>query len=236
MKKLTSYFTKFELALWFSSVAVIIASYIIFGVENYFTLAASLAGTAMLILNAKGNPLGQALAIVFSIMYAVISFSYAYYGEMITYLGMTAPMAALSLVSWLRNPFKGKKSEVTVNRPGKKEIALMLILSAVVTAAFCYILKSLSTANLEISTASITTSFIAAYLTARRSPYFGLAYASNDVVLIVMWIMAALENPSYFSVVICFVVFLFNDIYGFVNWKRMRKKQSAEMRKKQSAV
>ncbi len=226
MKKLTGYFTRFELALWFSSMAAIIAAYLIFGSGNYFTLTASLVGTGMLIFNAKGNPAGQVLAIIFSVMYAVVSYTYAYYGEMITYLGMTAPMAALSLVSWLRNPFKGKKSEVTVNKLGKKEIALMLVLAAAVTIVFYFIMRALSTANLEISTASITTSFAAAYLTARRSPYFGLAYAANDVVLIVMWIMATHENPSYFSVIICFIVFLFNDIYGFVNWKRMRKKQS----------
>ena len=206
--------------------AAIIAAYIVFGGGNFFTLIASLVGTGMLIFNAKGNPAGQVLAIIFSIMYAVISYTYAYYGEMITYLGMTAPMAALSLISWLRNPFKGKKSEVTVNKLVKKEILLMLLLAAAVTVVFYFIMDALSTANLEISTASITTSFIAAYLTARRSPYFGLAYAANDIVLIIMWIMATIENPSYFSVIICFVVFLFNDVYGFVNWKRMRKKQS----------
>ena len=58
-----------------------------------------------------------------------------------------------------------------------------------------------------------------------RSPYFSLAYAANDVVLIVMWTMAAAEDISYLSVIICFVTFLVNDLYGFINWKRMEKRQ-----------
>ena len=65
------------------------------------------------------------------------------------------------------------------------------------------------------------------YLTFRRSPYFALAYAANDVVLIVLWVLATLEDISYISVVVCFVLFFFNDLYGFWNWNRMRRAQAA---------
>ena len=75
------------------------------------------------------------------------------------------------------------------------------------------------------STLSVSTSFIAAYLTFRRSPYFALAYAANDVVLIILWTMASFIKTSYISVVICFVVFLINDLYGFVSWLKMEKRQ-----------
>ena len=74
-----------------------------------------------------------------------------------------------------------------------------------------------------------TTSFLAVYLTFRRSPYFALAYAMNDVVLIVLWILASITDISYLSVVICFVVFFVNDMYGFISWKRMEKRQKLNM-------
>jgi len=95
-----------------------------------------------------------------------------------------------------------------------------------VTVIFYFILGALGTANLLISTFSVTTSFLAVYLTFRRSAYYALAYAANDLVLIVMWIMATLADSSYLSVVVCFVVFLVNDTYGFINWRRMEKRQS----------
>ena len=84
-----------------------------------------------------------------------------------------------------------------------------------------FILKHFNTANIIPSTLSVATSFIAVYLTFRRSPYFALAYAANDVVLIVLWTLAAVEDISYLSVIICFILFLVNDLYGFVSWKRM---------------
>lgn len=55
---------------------------------------------------------------------------------MITYLLMTAPMASLALVSWLRHPYKGKRSQVEVGKLGRNEIWFMLILSLAVTIVF----------------------------------------------------------------------------------------------------
>ena len=109
----------------------------------------------------------------------------------------------------------------------KKDIFQMLILTAAVTGIFYFVLKALGTANLAPSTISVTTSFLAVYLTYKRSPYYALAYAANDIVLIVLWVLASLENRSYISVVVCFGAFFFNDLYGFVNWQRLRNRQSA---------
>ncbi len=78
------------------------------------------------------------------------------------------------------------------------------------------------------STLSVATSFIAVYLTARRSPYFALAYASNDVILIILWTLAAITDVSYLSVLVCFIMFLVNDIYGFINWRRMQRRQAGD--------
>ena len=191
------------------------------------TLAASVIGVTSLIFNAKGNPFGQLLMVIFSILYGIISYTFRYYGEMITYLGMTAPMAVFALISWLRNPYKGNRTEVAVNRLHRREIYGMLLLTAGVTILFYFILAHFHTANIVPSTLSVTTSFIAVYLTFRRSPYFALAYASNDIVLILLWILAAMENITYISVIICFVMFLVNDLYGFISWRNMEKRQSA---------
>ncbi len=220
------YFSKAEWALWICSVFFIAVSFAFFDRENYLTLMASLIGVTSLIFNAKGNPIGQALMIIFSLLYGVISYTFNYYGEMITYLGMTMPMAAVALASWLKNPYNGNKAQVAVNRLSKKEYIFMFVLTAAVTVMFYFILSAFNTANILPSTLSVTTSFIAAYLTFRRSPYFAIAYAANDIVLIVLWVLAALTDISYLSVIVCFAAFLANDIYGFINWRRMQKRQS----------
>ena len=194
--------------------------------DNYLILIASIIGATFLIFNAKGNPIGQFLTVVFSMLYGIISYEFSYYGEMITYLGMTMPMAFFALISWLKNPYNNNKSEVKVNNLSKKEIVFTFVLTAFVTIVFYYILKYFNTANLMPSTISVTTSFLAVYLTFRTSPYFALAYASNDIVLIILWTLASLSDTRYISVVVCFVTFLFNDIYGYISWQKMKVRQS----------
>lgn len=229
LKSFFDYFTKGEKLLWFISAMLIIISFFIFDRENYLTLAASLIGVTSLIFNAKGNPFGQFLIIIFGVIYGIISFTYSYYGEVITYLGMTGPMSVFALISWLRNPYDGNKAEVKINSIKPKEVTFMIFLTAIVTFIFYHILAFFNTANLLPSTISITTSFLAVYLTFRRSAYFALAYAANDIVLIVLWVMASFSNISYISVVICFFMFLINDIYGFINWSRMHKRQKTDI-------
>lgn len=227
INSIPGYFTKSEIVLWCSSAALIIISFLVFDRGNYLTLIASLIGVTSLIFNAKGNPFGQFLIVIFSLLYGIISFTFAYYGEMVTYLGMTAPMAVFALVSWLRNPYNGNKAEVKVNRLKQKEIFFMILLTAIITFIFYHILAAFHTVNLIPSTISVTTSFLAVYLTFRRSAFFAVCYAANDIVLIILWTLAAFSDMSYMSVVICFVMFLVNDIYGFINWSKMQKRQEA---------
>ncbi len=224
-KSLLRYFSKGEIILWCLSVIFIVTSFLIFDRANYLTLAASVVGATALIFVAKGNPVGQFLTIVFSVLYGIISFTFAYYGEMITYLGMTAPMAVFALISWLRNPYNGNRSEVKVNHLKRKELAFVFIITAAVTIGFYFILKAFHTANLIPSTLSVTTSFLAVYLTFRRSAYYALAYAANDIILIILWTLATLSDISYLSVIVCFIMFLINDLYGYINWSKIAKRQ-----------
>lgn len=223
--RLTAYFTAWELALWLSSLGVILCAYLVLGGGDGLGLWASLVGVTSLIFCAKGNPLGQGLMILFSLLYGWISLSCAYYGEMFTYLGMTLPMAVLSLIQWLRHPYAGQRAQVAVSRLRPGEWRLAAALAAAVTVIFFFLLRAFHTANLIPSTISVSTSFVAAYLTHRRSPWFALWYAANDVVLVVLWVLAAMEEAAYLSVVVCFVVFLVNDLYGFFSWRAMERRQ-----------
>ena len=219
--------TKKEWLLWLCSLFIVLLSNILAANFDPLTLIAALVGVTSLVFAAKGNVWAQVLMIVFSILYGIISFRFRYWGEMITYLGMTMPMAVFALISWLKNPYNGRRSEVKVNTIGKKEIVLMCLAAVVATGVFYWILKMFHTANLLPSILSVTTSFLAVYLTFRRSAYFALAYASNDIVLIALWVLASLADTRYLSVVVCFVAFLVNDLYGFINLRRMKERQRA---------
>lgn len=227
MKPIKSFkhLSKFELCLWVMSLIGVSVSGIL-GHSGAIQTVASLIGVTALIFVAKGDVFGQLLTVVFSVLYGVISYSFDYYGEMITYLGMTAPIALLAVISWLRHPYEKGKQEVKVNKIKRNEIILLIVLTAGITALFYFILSYFGTANIVPSTVSVTTSFLASYLTFRRSRFYALFYAANDIVLIILWILAAIEDITYLPMIICFVMFFLNDSYGFFYWSKMSKRQS----------
>ena len=219
-----SQLNKFEWILYTTSVVTIIVSYFVSGYGGLLQMITSLIGVTALIFVAKGLIIGQAMTVLFSVFYGIISLSFHYWGEMITYLFMSAPIALLATIEWIRHPYKNT-DVVKVSKVTKKHLATMCVLATVTTIAFYFILKAFDTPNLVFSTLSVTTSFSAAYLTYLRSPYYGIGYSLNDIVLIVLWILASIKDISYLPMVLCFVMFLLNDLYGFYNWKRIRKQQ-----------
>lgn len=212
--------SKREWGIWLSSLGIVLFSNLAGKEFDLLTLAAACIGVTSLIFAAKGNVWAQILMIIFSVLYGVISFRFRYWGEMITYLGMTLPMAVWSTVTWMKNPSQENGNVVEIQILQKKHIHLLVVCTAVVTMVFYHILKALRTPNLLFSTISVSTSFLAAALTLLRSSYYAMGYAANDVVLIVLWVLAALENPTYVPVVVNFSIFLLNDLYGFVSWKK----------------
>ena len=201
--------TKKEWLLWLVSLTVVILSNLATNDLDLLTLISALLGVTALIFAAKGNVWAQFLMIIFCILYGIISFRFHYWGEMITYLGMTLPMAAWSAITWLRNPSEENENEVAIRTLNKKHIIGLTISTVIVTGIFYYILAGLDTPNI-----------IAASLTMLRSSYYAVGYAANDIVLIVLWVLASLENPAYIPVVVNFAIFLLNDMYGFVSWKK----------------
>lgn len=135
-KRKNGYFSRGEAILWIVSVCVITVAFAFSPEKNYLSLVASLIGVMSLIFIAKGNPIGQALTIVFSVLYGIISYTFAYYGEMIIYLAMTAPMAVLALAEWLKNPYEGRKNEVKIRKLPLREYFFAALLAAAVTAIF----------------------------------------------------------------------------------------------------
>ena len=216
----------FQWILWISSLVVITTCFLLVPDKDYLTLVACLVGATALILVGNGDPFGQILCIVFSLIYAVISYTYKYYGEMITYLFMSAPAALLCAIEWFKHPHREGENQVRVATLTKKKWLILFASVILATVIFYFVLEYFGTNNLIVSTISVTTSWLAALLTMFRSPYYGLAYAFNDIVLIVLWIMASIVDVSYVPMIVCFVVFLLNDLYGFYNWTRIKNRQT----------
>ncbi|MBQ4332574.1 MAG: nicotinamide mononucleotide transporter [Clostridia bacterium] len=213
------------------SLAVVILCNSLAGQASLSTRLGSILGVVALIFMAKGDVWGQILTVVFSVLYGITSWQFRYYGEMVTYLGMTLPMAVLAVFSWLRHPYEGNTAQVEIHRLTRRQWVWMVVLTVVVTAVLGVVLWWLKTPNLFWSTVSVITSFLASYLTFYRSSYYAIAYAANDVVLIILWVLASVKDPGFTPMIGCFSMFLLNDLYAFSSWKGREKTQHTGERK-----
>lgn len=225
MRKSLKNLKKKDWLLWSISMVMVVLANLLTGMVDMVNLAATVIGVTALIFVAKGDVLGQVLTFIFAVLYSITSWRFRYYGEILTYMGMTAPIALLSVVSWLKNPYEKGKVEVKIQRLNRKQMGIMWCLTALVTGVFGWLLYMLDTPNLLFSIVSITTSFLASALMFFRNSNYALAYGANDVVLIILWVLASTENIAYLPMIVCFVMFLVNDLYGYVNWRKREHSQ-----------
>lgn len=235
--KILKYFTPFEWVLWLGGMAAILFAFFVGRDGNVLSLFSSLFGVTLIIFNAKGNVWGQVFAIVFSLLYGILSYTKSYYGEMIIYFALMLPIHIASIVIWLKNPNKDAKHlEVKINTLTAREYAIAGVCAIGLTAAFYFLLDALSTDNLIVSTISLITSLAAAYLMLRRCEYFSICFILNDVILIVLWsLKLSTDGISVLPSVLCFCLFLINDAYCFISWRKLKFRQRTQ-RGEQSAA
>lgn len=225
MKKAISSLGILDITVWCLSVTLVIVSYFLSAEPNILNTITSLVGVSALIFVAKGQVLGQILLAAFALLYGTVSVFQSYYGETAICLFLSLPLAAFAIITWYKNPYD-ESGEVKISRVGVKEWMALIPLTLCVTVAFYFILSALGTASPVWSTVSVATSFLAAGLTVLRSPFFALGYVANDVILIILWTIAALGDPACISMVVCFFAFLINDSYSFICWYRRKTKQA----------
>ena len=228
-KKFFGEWNLFEILLLSVSLIATVTIFCIGKEKNPWSLLSSVFGIFCVIFTAKGNPVAQYLSIIFAVFYSVVSFQSKYYGEMLIYLFLMIPIHVACIVSWIRNRRNPESAEVKINSLSVKEYAVMGFADCLVTAAFYFLLRALHTDELIVSTISLVSSVSAAYLMLRRSEYYAVCFIVNDIILLILWGLRVFHyGVSSLPTLITFGVFLINDVYGFLAWRKRRKRQTQE--------
>ena len=235
MKKLFKDWNLFEIIFMFASILVLTLCFAFSNDRDVFPFISSIIGVIAVLMLAKGLVIAPIVNIVYCVVYSILSIVQCYYGEAIIYIFLMIPIYAMSIVSWLRNKNPENKSTVKIKEIKGMEYLYLAIGTLVATFGFYFLLKALNTSELIVSTLSLVSSAVASYLMLRRCSYYAIGFIVNDVILIILWGLAmGRSGLGYLPTVISFVVFLVNDIYGLIHWKREEKKQRLSQMKTES--
>ena len=226
MKNFFKSWNLFEKLFLLISLIIIIVCYFLGTDRNILSLITSILGVITVIFGAKGLVWAPIINLMYNIVYIILSYTQGFYGEVIIYIFFMTPINIAMIISWLKNKSKQDENIVEVNKVSKKEYIILFIVTLFVTVGFYYLLKVLNTSALLISTISLIDSFIATYLLYRRCSNYALSYIVNDIILIGLWSFSLKNNGiAYLPMILSFIVFLVNDIYGFISWKKREKEQ-----------
>lgn len=226
MKNFFKSWNLFEKLFLLISLIIIIVCYFLGADRNILSLITSILGVITVIFGAKGLVWAPIINLMYNIVYIILSYTQGFYGEVIIYIFFMTPINIAMIISWLKNKSKQDENIVEVNKVSKKEYIILFIVTLFVTVGFYYLLKALNTSALLISTISLIDSFIATYLLYRRCSNYALSYIVNDIILIGLWSFSLKNNGiAYLPMILSFIVFLVNDIYGFISWKKREKEQ-----------
>lgn len=209
----------------FGNITILIVS-VIFK-SNWLVIVQSIFCLLTVFTQAKGKIITQFLGIITFVFYIIISYQEKLYGETILYLVILLPMYIYGAINWLKNKDKQNSDLVEVkSNLSKKEWACMFVGFVIVSICSYFLLKSLSTELLIISTLSFISMLPALYLLIRRCKWNQVAFLLNDMFVICLWIVLVINgNLSYVPLVVCFIFQMIYDIYGIFEWIKLEKKQ-----------
>ncbi|MDO5147485.1 MAG: nicotinamide riboside transporter PnuC [Eubacteriales bacterium] len=225
MNKVRKFFedwTIFEKIWLLAASALIIILSLIWG-DSTLAILSSLAGVISVVLCAKGKIENYAFGLFQAITYAYLCFKAQIYGE-VMYNILMVPMILIGIISWKKN-MEEDDSEVKARNLSAKGWVILIVGSVAAVVGYSLILKILGGNFAFVDSMSTTLSIIATILMLARYSEQWLMWIVVNVVSVVLWVMALINGDSgAVTLVVMWTAYVFNSIYGYINWRKMEKR------------
>ena len=222
VKKFFADWTMFEKSwLVLSSVLIVVLS-LMWG-DSMLAIFSSLTGIISVVLCAKGKIENYFFGFLNAITYAYLCYQAHIFGETM-YNILMIPMIIIGVVSWKKN-MEADDSEVKARNLTPMGWVILVVGSISAVAAYGFILKLIGGEFALVDATSTVFSVIATILMLARYSEQWIMWVVVNVVSVVLWAMAfANGEGSGITYLVMWIAYLFNSVYGYINWRRMAAK------------
>lgn len=225
-KKFLSGWSRFEITWLVLSTVIMIVLSVIWG-DNILALISGITGIIGVVLAAKGKVSTYLFATINVAIYAWLTFSNHLYGEFMLNAFYYIPMNFVGFYLWSRH-----KDEESGDVEGKtltlKQLVILLLAVTVIVVIYWQILSHIGGQLALIDAMSTVFSVVALIMQVARYAEQWLLWIIVNVVSVAMWALLLGKDPSAVTMVVMWVAYLFNSTYGYINWKKMAAKNTAE--------
>ncbi|MGG0656920.1 nicotinamide riboside transporter PnuC [Rummeliibacillus pycnus] len=219
--------TLFEKLWLIISTAVIVTLSFIWK-DTLIGFISSITGIICVVLVAKGKISNFYFGLVNAIAYGYVAYGYGLYGEAMLNILFYAPIQFIAFFAWIKH----KKSvndavngeEVYAKRLSKKQWIILGVIIAVGWIAYAEILFFFNAQQVRLDSLAVVLSVIAQFLLLFRYAEQWVMWIVVDVLTISLWIVTLVSSGGNdWAVLVMWIAFLINAIYGYINWLRISK-------------
>lgn len=182
-------------------------------------IISSLTGVACVVCTGKGKLSAYLFGLVNSILYAIISYKAALYGETMLNAIYYVPMQFVGFFVWSRH-MNGDTKEVAKRHmrwPGR---GLLLLVMIAATAGYGVVLKGMGDAMPFVDAFTTASSVIAMVISVRMYAEQWWIWVAVDVFTVYMWFCNFIAGRENMATLLMWVVYLGNAVIMLIKWER----------------
>lgn len=225
MEKTKRFFTdwsRFEIIWLILSTVIMIVLSVIWG-DNLLALISGITGILGVVLAAKGKVSTYIFATVNVAIYALLTFQNHLYGEFMLNAFYYIPMNFIGFYLWSKHK-DNESGEVEGKKLTGRQTVILFAAVAVVVLVYWQILSRIGGQLALIDAMSTIFSVVALIMQVARYAEQWLLWIIVNVVSVVMWLLLIGKDSSAVTMVVMWVAYLFNSVYGYYNWRKLAAK------------
>lgn len=188
-------------------------------------LVGSVSGAISIVLCAKGKIENYPFGLVQVAIFAYICYETRYYGQAAANIIMI-PLIIMGMITWKKNMRQeDEHTEVKARRMTPRDWVIHGVIFVVITALFSLLLIAVEGFVPVGDAIGLSLNLAAFMMQIRRYSEQWIMWIISDAWYIIMWVIALLnDNPDSSILLISYVFYLINCIYGYYNWRKLEKK------------
>lgn len=203
--------------------------YLFFAFEDTLLgFISSFTGMICVVLVAKGKISNYYFGIVQAGTYAYIAYTYGLYGEAMLNGLFYLPIQFIGIYLWNKHKASNstKGEDVSVRKLTLKGWLILVVVSIVSSLAYAKVLQSIGGQQVNLDSVAVVLSVIAQFLMLKRFAEQWVLWIVVNMLSVILWVVTLVNTGGNdWSMLVMWTAFLFNSIYGYVNWLKMSKKQ-----------
>lgn len=210
--------SKFEL-LWLIFASIFITVLPICLGDTVLGIISAFTGVVFVIMTAKGSIWCHIWGFISCLLYAVVSYQNAYYGEFVINILYHVPIQVIGFISWKKNMNQNTNTVMTRTLSNKYKLFICL-LCVVVTVIWGFCLQQIGGALPYIAALSNVLSLIARFLSVNRYAEQWVLWIVLNVISVGMWVYALGSGSQNIGTLFMWIIYVINSVWGYIKWKK----------------